>query len=67
MEHQHSQKFIKNLQKILQLFQKIILQSMKKSWRLHSENKEKGDVDILGEDLNSLRAYGRVRWFGRVV
>ncbi len=38
-----------------------------KGWRLHSENKEKGDVDILGEDLNSLRVYGRVRWFGRVV
>lgn len=36
-------------------------------WRLHSENKEKGDVDITGEDLNSLRVYGRVRWFGRVV
>lgn len=38
-----------------------------KGWRLHSENKEKGDVDITGEDLNSLRVYGRVRWFGRVV
>lgn len=38
-----------------------------RGWRLHSENKEKGDVDITGEDLNSLRVYGRVRWFGRVV
>lgn len=36
-------------------------------WRLCSENRERGDVDVVGEELNQLRVYGRVRWFGRVI
>lgn len=36
-------------------------------WRLCSENKERGNVDVIEESLDSLRVYGRVRWFGRVV
>lgn len=36
-------------------------------WRLCSENRDRGDVDVLGDDLNSFRVYGGVRWFGRVV
>ena len=38
-----------------------------KGWRLHSDNKDKSPVDLIGEDMESLRVYGRVRWFGRVV
>lgn len=36
-------------------------------WRLCSENKERRDVDVQGDDLDTFRVYGRVRWFGRVV
>ena len=36
-------------------------------WRLCSENKERPDIDVQGEDFNTFRVYGRVRWFGRVV
>ena len=36
-------------------------------WRLCSENRERRDVDVQGDDLDTFRVYGRVRWFGRVV
>ena len=36
-------------------------------WRLCSENKERPDIDVQGDDFNTFRVYGRVRWFGRVV
>lgn len=36
-------------------------------WRLCSENKERPDVDVRGDDLETFRVYGRVRWFGRVL
>lgn len=36
-------------------------------WALHSENPSYKDVEIKGEEVASLRVYGRVRWFGRVL
>lgn len=36
-------------------------------WRFCSENKERPDIDVTGDELERLRVYGRVRWFGRVL
>lgn len=36
-------------------------------WRLCSENKERPDIDVQGDDFDTFRVYGRVRWFGRVL
>lgn len=36
-------------------------------WRLCSENKERPDIDVQGDELDIFRVYGRVRWFGRVL
>lgn len=36
-------------------------------WRLCSENPERGNVDVLNDEMNSLRVYGRVRWCGRIL
>lgn len=36
-------------------------------WRLCSENRERQNVDVLGDDFEKFRVYGRVRWFGRVL
>ncbi len=36
-------------------------------WKLCSDNKERGDTPVQGDDLDTLRIYGRVRWFGRIV
>lgn len=36
-------------------------------WLLHSQNPEVQDVSVRGADLEFLRIFGRVRWFGRVL
>lgn len=36
-------------------------------WRLCSENRDRVDTDVQGDELNTFRVYGRVRWFGRVL
>lgn len=36
-------------------------------WRLHSENPKYQPTDVIGDELSSLKFFGRVRWFGRVL
>jgi len=36
-------------------------------WRLHSENTKYQPTDVIGDELSSLKIFGRVRWFGRVL
>lgn len=36
-------------------------------WRLCSENPARQSADVQGGELEILRIYGRVRWFGRVI
>ena len=36
-------------------------------WKLCSENRDRSDTDIQGDELDTFRVYGRVRWFGRVL
>lgn len=43
------------------------LAKLPNGWKLCSDNKERGDTPVQGDDLESLRFYGRVRWFGRIV
>lgn len=43
------------------------LAKLPNGWKLCSDNKERGDTPVQGDDLDSLRFYGRVRWFGRIV
>lgn len=43
------------------------LQRSPRGWRLRSENPAYSEVAVEGEDLDLLRVYGRVRWFGRVL
>ena len=43
------------------------LAKLPNGWKLCSDNKERGDTPVQGDELDTLRFYGRVRWFGRVV
>lgn len=43
------------------------LQKIPGGWNIHSENPGVPDVAVTGPALDSLRIYGRVRWFGRVL
>lgn len=43
------------------------LQRAPHGWILNSENSSYSDIPVEGEDLNGLRIYGRVRWFGRTL
>lgn len=43
------------------------LQRTAKGWLLVSQNPDFSPTPVEGSDLDSLRIYGRVRWFGRVV
>lgn len=36
-------------------------------WRLYSENRSYSPIDLQGDELDSFRVFGRVRWFGRVL
>lgn len=36
-------------------------------WRLCSENRDRADTDVQGDEMETFRVYGRVRWFGRVL
>ena len=36
-------------------------------WRLCSENRDRVSTDVQGDELDTFRVYGRVRWFGRVL
>lgn len=36
-------------------------------WRIYSENAKYLPTDVLGDELESLKVFGRVRWFGRVL
>ncbi len=36
-------------------------------WRLYSENRDYSPIDLQGDELESFRVFGRVRWFGRVI
>lgn len=36
-------------------------------WRLCSENRDRADTNVQGDELDTFRIYGRVRWFGRVL
>ena len=43
------------------------LQRSPRGWILHSENSSYSDIPVEGEDIEGLRIYGRVRWFGRAL
>jgi phage repressor protein C with HTH and peptisase S24 domain len=36
-------------------------------WRIYSENAKYLPTDVVGDELESLKVFGRVRWFGRVL
>lgn len=36
-------------------------------WRIYSENAKYLPTDVLGDELESLKVFGRVRWFGMVL
>lgn len=36
-------------------------------WRIYSENAKYLPTDVVGNELESLKVFGRVRWFGRVL
>ena len=36
-------------------------------WRIYSENAKYLPTDVIGDELESMKVFGRVRWFGRVL
>lgn len=36
-------------------------------WRIYSENAKYLPTDVVGDELESMKIFGRVRWFGRVL
>ena len=43
------------------------LQKIPGGWRICSENPTYVPIDVMGDELDTFRVYGRVRWFGRVL
>lgn len=36
-------------------------------WRIYSENAKYLPTDVMGDELKSMKVFGRVRWFGRIL
>lgn len=43
------------------------IKAMPQGLMLCSDNTERGNTPVMGDDLDTLRIYGRVRWIGRVM
>lgn len=43
------------------------LQRLPNGWNLCSDNPLRGNTPVEGEDMENLRVYGRVRWYGRIL
>lgn len=43
------------------------VQRLPNGWNLCSDNPLRGNTPVEGEDMENLRVYGRVRWYGRIL